>query len=91
MQSYIVWNIAHLKKCHFRKLFEIEKLKLKNRRPTPDIAITQDCSSSGIKLLFLNCLNFRLSSFVRFILQFYIVIKLKMYKLRQKKYFLDFF
>ena len=27
------------------KLSEVEKLKLKNNRPTPDINITQDCSS----------------------------------------------
>ena len=49
MQSYIVWNVANLKKCQVEKLSEVEKLKLKSIRQTPDIAITQDCSSSGMK------------------------------------------
>ena len=39
------------KKCQIGKLSEVEKLKLKNSRPTPDITITQDCSSSGMKHL----------------------------------------
>ena len=55
------------KKCHFGKFSEVEKLKLKNLRPTPGIAVTQDWSSYGMKFLFLNYLNFRFSSLVRFI------------------------
>ena len=53
MQSSIVWNVANLKICQIGKLSEVQKLELKNSRPTPDIAITQDCSSSGMKFLFL--------------------------------------
>ena len=49
MQSNIVWNVASLKICQIGKLSEAQKLELKNSRPTPDIAITQDCSSSGMK------------------------------------------
>ena len=49
MQSNIVWIVASLKIYQIGKLFEVQKLELKNSRPTPDIAITQDCSSSGIK------------------------------------------
>ena len=52
MQSSIVWNVASLKICQIGKLSEAQKLELKNSRPTPDIAITQD-SSSGMKHLFL--------------------------------------
>ena len=47
-KSNIVWNVANLKKCQIGKLSEVEKLKLKNSRPTPDIAIIQDCNSSGM-------------------------------------------
>ena len=36
------------KKNQIGKLSEVEKLKLKSSRPTPDIATTQDCSSSGM-------------------------------------------
>ena len=32
-------------------LSEVEKLKLKNCRPKPDIAITQECTSRGIKFI----------------------------------------
>ena len=53
MQSDIVWNVASLKICQIVKLSEVQKLELKNSRPTSDIAITQDCSSSGMKFLFL--------------------------------------
>ena len=49
VQSSIVWNVASLKICQIGKLSEAQKLELKNSRPTPDIAITQDCSSSGMK------------------------------------------
>ena len=52
MQSNIVCNVASLKICQIGKLFEVQKLELKNSRPTPDIAINQDCSSSGMKFLF---------------------------------------
>ena len=44
MRSNTVLNVENLKKCNFEKLSEIEKLKLKNRRPTPEIPIIQDCS-----------------------------------------------
>ena len=53
MQSNIVWNVASLEICQIGKLSEVQKLELKNSRPTSDIAITQDCSSSGMKFLFL--------------------------------------
>ena len=65
MQNNFVWIAASLKICQIGKLFEDQKLELKNSRPTPDIAITQDCSSSGIKFLFLFLLYFRFSSFVK--------------------------
>ena len=45
MQSNILWNVANLKNCQIGKLSEVEKLKLKYSRATPDIAFTQDCSS----------------------------------------------
>ena len=44
---------------------KVQKLEMKNSRPTPDIAITQDCSSSGMKFLFLILFIFRFSSFVK--------------------------
>ena len=53
MQSNIVWNVASLEICQVGKLSEVQKLELKNSRPTPDIAITQDCSSSGLEFLIL--------------------------------------
>ena len=52
MQSNIVWNVANIKKCKLQELSEVEKLQLKNSRPTPGISITQDCNSSGMKFLF---------------------------------------
>ena len=63
MQSSIVWNVASLKICQIGKLSEAQKLELKNSRPTPDIAITQDCSSSGMKFLFLILLIFQIFFF----------------------------
>ena len=53
MQSNIVWNVANIKKCKLQELSEVEKLQLKNSRPQPDISITQDCNSSGMKFLFI--------------------------------------
>ena len=53
MQCNIEWNVASIKICQVGKLTEVQKLELKNSRPTSDIAITQDCSSSGMKFLFL--------------------------------------
>ena len=44
MQSNIVWIVGSLKIFQIVKLFEVQKLELKNSRPTPDIAINQDCS-----------------------------------------------
>ena len=50
MQSNIVWNVANLKKCQLEKLSEVEKLKLKNSRPTSDVSSVKKCSSKGMKL-----------------------------------------
>lgn len=46
-------ELCKSKKCQLEKLSEIKKFKLKNSRPTPDIVITQDCSLSGMKFIFL--------------------------------------
>ena len=47
MQSSIPvnWTVSSLKKCQLSKLSDVEKLQLKESRPTPDISIEQQCSS----------------------------------------------
>ena len=42
---------------------KVKKLKLKNRRPTPNIAITQDCCPNVIIIIFLVLLNFQILFF----------------------------
>ena len=54
MESNIVCNVSDL------KIIRSLNNKLKNSRPTPNIAITQDCSSSSIKILFLILLIFQM-------------------------------
>ena len=51
MQSSIPvnWTVSSLKKCQLSKLSDVEKLQLKESRPTPDISIEQQCSSNGLK------------------------------------------
>ena len=54
MQSSIPvnWTVSSLKKCQLSKLSDVEKLQLKDSRPTPDISIDQQCSSNGLKFFF---------------------------------------
>ena len=39
------------KRFDIHALSEPEKLKLKNSKPTPDIAKTKECTSRGLKVL----------------------------------------
>ena len=41
-------TIKQLKDLQITSLSEVEKLKLKNSRPTPDVSITQECNSRGL-------------------------------------------
>ena len=43
------WTVSNLKNCNLSKMSEIEKVQLKESRPTPDISINQECSSNGLK------------------------------------------
>ena len=44
-----IWTVANLKNCNLSKMAEIEKVQLKESRPTSDISINQECSSNGLK------------------------------------------
>ena len=43
--------VDQLKRLDINVLSELEKLKLKTNRPTPDITIIQECTSKGLKLI----------------------------------------
>ena len=49
--NYKEWTVDQLKCLDINALYEVEKLKLKNSRPTPDISITQECTSRGLKFI----------------------------------------
>ena len=49
--NYSKWTVDQLKRLDINALYEVEKLKLKNSRPTPDISITQECTSRGLKFI----------------------------------------
>ena len=51
--NYHVWTVSKLKRCEVNKLSEMEKLNLKNSRPTPDVSIIQESSSNGLKFILL--------------------------------------
>ena len=44
-------TVKQLKDLQITSLSEVEKLKLKNSRPTPDVSITQECNSRGLKFI----------------------------------------
>ena len=48
---YSQLTVDQLKNLDVNTLSEVEKLKLNNSRPKPDIAITQECTSRGIKFI----------------------------------------
>ena len=54
MQSscQVNWTISSLTKYKLSKFSEVQKLQLKNSKPTPDIPIHQQCSSNHLKFLF---------------------------------------
>ena len=54
MQSSIPvnWTVSSLKQCQLSKLSDVEKLQLKDSRPTPHISIDQQYSSKGVKFFF---------------------------------------
>ena len=45
------WTVDQLKCLDINHLSEVKKLKLKNSRPKPDIAITQEFTSRGLKFI----------------------------------------
>ena len=49
--NYNQLTVDQLKCLDINTLSKVEKLKLKNSRPKPDIAITQECTSRGIKFI----------------------------------------
>ena len=49
--NYKEWTVDQLKRLDINALYEVEKLKLKNSRPTSDISFTQECTSRGLKFI----------------------------------------
>ena len=49
--NYSEWTLDQLNFLDIKTLSEVEKLKLKNSRPTPDIVITNECTSKGLKFI----------------------------------------
>ena len=48
--SQVNWTVSKIRTCQLSKLSEAEKLKLKQSRPTPDLAIEQEFISKGFVL-----------------------------------------
>ena len=49
--NYNQLTVDQFKCLDINTLSEVEKLKLNNSRPKPDIATTQDCTSRGLKFI----------------------------------------
>ena len=46
-------TVKQLKELEINSLSEVQKVNLKNSRPTPDVAISQECNSRGLKFIIL--------------------------------------